>query len=517
MSVRGIWPAMGPRPLQQGWLRGMLVGYAAGVGLCASIAVILAAYNWCTHGPKRAGVDSGQFLASNTAPAQDVATPIAKARAVRPSRSETQVEKEKERIVPPRIEESPPVDLRQPLSGPGSELDGALRAFAAAKREKLPVLLILHKAAQTSDVLREWERTVAGRGLVRSLLLDALARCYAVIALPIDELPALSRRLGVSQYAAPDQGSPLFVITRSNARQLAAVTTWDKTDDLAYAVAQGIIQEAKEHDRSDSQLRTLLAAVEPIDAGLSNQVRKLLSESSRRSGPGPLAPGGSLVLPPVMSAGPEIFSITPESGPAGIPVRITGKGLATTGRVVFAIDRALSRARFKVISDEEIEVLVPECYRPGAAATVAVFTESGAAVAMPATVQTVRSSVRGANVAEAGETFYHVQSGGAVSSAESVAVIEKGGVVAHSTNAAMHFVKSGGTLLEFRNRAGIVFYEPGAQLGPGVARPNQRAEVTLVRVPEITECPGVGPFRYVAPPRPDLSEARAVPPLIKGR
>ncbi len=182
--------------------------------------------------------------------------------------------------------------LAQPLSGPETELDGAERAFAAAKRAKLPILLILHKAARTSDVLREWERTVAGRGLVRSQPLDALARCYVVIALPINELPALSRRLGVSPYAAPDQGSPLFVITRSNARQLAAVTTWDKTADLAYALAQGIVQEAKEHDRSGPQLRRLLAAVEPSDAGLSNQVRRLLSESSRRSGPGRLAHDG---------------------------------------------------------------------------------------------------------------------------------------------------------------------------------------------------------------------------------
>jgi hypothetical protein len=182
--------------------------------------------------------------------------------------------------------------LGQPLSGPETELDGAERAFAAAKRAKLPIVLILHKAAQTSDVLREWERTVAGRGLVPSQPLDALAGCYVVIALPINELPALSRRLGVSPYAAPDQGAPLFVITRSNARQLAAVTTWDKTADLAYALAEGIVQEAKEHVRSGAQLRTLLAAVEPIDAGLSNQVRKLLSETSRRSGSPRLAHNG---------------------------------------------------------------------------------------------------------------------------------------------------------------------------------------------------------------------------------
>ena len=62
----------------------------------------------------------------------------------------------------------------------------------------------------------------------------------------------------------------------------------------------------------------------------------------------------------------------------------------------------------------------------------------------------------------------------------------------------MQFVKSGGTLLEFHNANGIVFYEPGAKLGPGVVKPNRPAPVTLVRLPEITACPGVGPFRFVA-------------------
>ena len=116
MSVRGIWPASGPRLSQHGWLRGMLVGYAAGVGFCASIAVILAVYTWCTHGPNRARADSGQPVASKTAPAEDVATPpehaavpIAKAKAGRLPSSETQVAKEQ--IARPRIEKSPPVDV----------------------------------------------------------------------------------------------------------------------------------------------------------------------------------------------------------------------------------------------------------------------------------------------------------------------------------------------------------------------------------------------------------------------
>ena len=215
-------------------------------------------------------------------------------------------------------------------------------------------------------------------------------------------------------------------------------------------------------------------------------------------------------------AGPEIFSIAPESGPAGTPIQVTGKGLKTTGRVVFAIGRSVRRARFKVVSDHEIEVLAPECYRSGAAATIAVFTERGVAVAMPPTVQTIQSPIPGANVAEPGESFSHVLSGGVLTSAGSVAVIEKGGVVVRSSEPAMHFVKSEGTLLEYHNPRGVVFYEAAAKLGPGVVKPNQPAPVTLVRVPEITACPGVGPFRYVAPLLPDLSDTPDVPPLIRG-
>jgi hypothetical protein len=135
---------------------------------------------------------------------------------------------------------------------------------------------------------------------------------------------------------------------------------------------------------------------------------------------------------------------------------------------------------------------------------------------MPATVQTVRSAVQGANVAETGESFFHVLDGGVLSTAGGVAVIEKGGVVVQSSAPAMQFVKSGGTLLEFRNSNGIVFYEPAAKLGPGVVKPNRPAPITLVRLAEITACPGVGPFRFVAPSIPDLSSARTDLPIIRG-
>ena len=106
--------------------------------------------------------------------------------------------------------------------------------------------------------------------------------------------------------------------------------------------------------------------------------------------------------------------------------------------------------------------------------------------------------------------------GGVLTAAASVAVIEDGGVVVQSDKPPIQFVKRGGTLLEFRSAHGIVFYETAAKLGPGVVRPNQPAPCTLVRVPEITACPGVGPFRYVAPLLPDLETAPQAPPSIRG-
>ena len=225
-----------------------------------------------------------------------------------------------------------------------------------------------------------------------------------------------------------------------------------------------------------------------------------------------------LAIPASALAGPEIFSIEPESGPAGTPIQLKGKGLLTTGRVVFAVGRTISRARFKVVSDQEVDMIAPDYYRPGAAATVAVFTERGAAVAMPATVQTVRSPVQGTDVAETGESFFHVLDGGILSTAGGVAVIEQGGVVVQSNNPAIQFVKKGGTLLEFQNANGMVFYEPGAQLGPGVVKPNRRAPVTLC---QNSGDHGMSRDRPVpvpgCPPRLRFVARRlTVPPVIRG-
>ena len=214
-------------------------------------------------------------------------------------------------------------------------------------------------------------------------------------------------------------------------------------------------------------------------------------------------------------AGPEIFGLTPETGPAGIQVQIKGKGLKTTRHVIFAVGRTLKTARFRVVSDEEVHVVAPEYYRPDAAATVAVLTPSGLTVAMPATVQIVRSRTQGHNAKEPGASFYHVLKGGRVTSAESIAVIEYGGVVDHSVTPAMQLVKHGGTLLDLHNPNGIVFHERGAIFGPKLMDPRHPSSVTFIQVAKITASPGVGPFIYQNPPRPDPGKDPAVPPWIQ--
>lgn len=165
--------------------------------------------------------------------------------------------------------------LQQPLSRPGDELSQAVSAFAAADRAKLPLLVILHHDNGNAEVLREWNRLLAVHVRRQVNPLAVLARSYVVVAFPLKDLPALSSRLGMSPYAAPDNNTPLFVVARSNGKQLTAVTSWEKTDQLAHAMAEGIVQEAKEHDRTAQQLRTLVAQVGSIDWSLAMEVQLL--------------------------------------------------------------------------------------------------------------------------------------------------------------------------------------------------------------------------------------------------
>jgi hypothetical protein len=175
--------------------------------------------------------------------------------------------------------------LGQRVNLPGDGLERVAEAVADAKTRQLPILFLLHKEQSNAAALRHWKELLERHERVKGDPLTTMAESFVVVSLPLDALPAASQRLGIRPFAAPDNSSPLFVITRSSGRQLTAVTTWDKTDELARALALGLVQEAKEQPHTGEQLSQLLKLVTPIDTRLAGDVRKLLGEMKPRVAP----------------------------------------------------------------------------------------------------------------------------------------------------------------------------------------------------------------------------------------
>jgi hypothetical protein len=71
-------------------------------------------------------------------------------------------------------------------------------------------------------------------------------------------------------------------VTRPDGRQLSAVTTWDKPDELARALAVGLVQGAKEQPRTGEQLEQLMTLVKPVDTRLAGEIRLLLMQTKSK-------------------------------------------------------------------------------------------------------------------------------------------------------------------------------------------------------------------------------------------
>jgi hypothetical protein len=168
--------------------------------------------------------------------------------------------------------------LGQKVNLPGDGLEQIAEAVAEATQRKLPILFVLHKENSNATAIFQWNSEVAQHELIKGDPLAKLAESYFVIVLPLNTLPAASQRLEIRPFAAPDNSSPLLVVTRPKGRQLSAVTTWNKTDELTRALALGLVQEAKERPRSGEQLSQLLKLVTRVDARLAGDVRKLLGD-----------------------------------------------------------------------------------------------------------------------------------------------------------------------------------------------------------------------------------------------
>lgn len=168
--------------------------------------------------------------------------------------------------------------LKQRVNLPGEGIEQIAEAVADAKRRQSPIVFVLHKEQGNAPAIAKWNTLVGQGRRGRNKALVDLAESYLVIALPLDALPAASARLGIRPYAAPDKSTPLLVVTRPDGRQLKAVTTWDRPDELARALAIGLVQSAKEQPRTTEQLEQLLALVKPVDSRLVGEIRLLMAQ-----------------------------------------------------------------------------------------------------------------------------------------------------------------------------------------------------------------------------------------------
>lgn len=218
--------------------------------------------------------------------------------------------------------------------------------------------------------------------------------------------------------------------------------------------------------------------------------------------------------PRVSLAGvPEIYSIMPSEGAAGDTIRIKGRALRHTTSVLFAAEYTSKSAQFKIVSDKELEVVVPDYYLPDVLATVAVITREGATVGMPAA--TIRVSGATNHASRIG-AFYHVQKEGVLFGAGGISLIEDHGAVLESGPAPMHFVKRGGTLEKFNNAAGIVIHEPGAYFGKWFERETRNSyewHLKRIEVPQIGGSLGIEPFLFKAPPQA-AGQAKSPPRIL---
>lgn len=199
---------------------------------------------------------------------------------------------------------------------------------------------------------------------------------------------------------------------------------------------------------------------------------------------------------PLQKGKPEIFSISPAEGPAGTTIKVTGTGFDHTRYVLFSAGRTGQRAKFKVISDRELEVKAPPYFRPGTSATLVVVTTLAATVGVPASVLDVDQTHSGSDAG----TFYHVLKNGYLKAPQGIVLIDEGGTAEAHEGAAICFVKNGGVLLDADRFRGLVIHEPRATLRTS-ARPHS-VSGRLMQVAEISASIGIEPFVYYRPDAP---------------
>jgi hypothetical protein len=104
-----------------------------------------------------------------------------------------------------------------------------------------------------------------------------------MIVLPLDSLPALSRRLDQPPFHAPSRETPLFVIADPTGRQLDAVVGWDAHVELTQKLGAGLIACLREQTPPVQELRRIIRHLQTIDRELAEEAVKLVPKAKEET------------------------------------------------------------------------------------------------------------------------------------------------------------------------------------------------------------------------------------------
>ncbi len=226
---------------------------------------------------------------------------------------------------------------------------------------------------------------------------------------------------------------------------------------------------------------------------------------------------GTVCIRSARAEAPEIRLLDPSEGHVGQKFKIVGDHLAKTRSIRFYFGHTSRAAPFRVLSEQELEVTVPENAQRPVEAILVLDHPDGVTVTCPAIETVVREDRQRLIPDQISDqfAFLHVIRGGALWTVSATTVVEEGGIVdSLAATCPLAFVKSGGTIGELRRDSRPdVFCEPGARVRFdefGYGCPTQIHHVKSIRLAE-----GVGPFVLQrAPLSGELKQASAPPTIV---
>lgn len=171
--------------------------------------------------------------------------------------------------------------LGQKISKAAPNLALAARQLELAEKSGRPLLFMIHREHDNSRGYEQLLERVTNTQL-HGVPLRALVREHVVVVLPLKELPALSHQLERPPFEAPDRGTPLFVLARSDGEQVGAVTGWHNHEDLMNGLANSLIDYLGTQQTAITTLRRVQRLLGKIDPVYIEDLRQLILRETER-------------------------------------------------------------------------------------------------------------------------------------------------------------------------------------------------------------------------------------------